>query len=148
MVYLFLIIGLISADQAIKFLAVSFLKPISELEIIKNVLYLTYVENDGAAFGLFSSQKWILLGLTSIVILFAIIYLFRFGKGTTPLIQASLSLIIAGGIGNLIDRFVYSYVVDFIDFRIINFAVFNFADICISCGAALLVLALLKGEKI
>lgn len=118
------------------------------IPILNNVLHITYVLNDGAAFSFMSGQVWLLCGVTS-VIMAVLIYLYISKKVTHKLAISSLALIVSGGIGNLIDRFFngdllfQGKVVDYVDFRLINFAVFNFADCCVVIGTILLVVYLL-----
>lgn len=132
----------IGIDQLTKLLSVKFLQPVSTVPIIEDVIHLTYVENRGAAFGMLADSRWVFMLVSSIAIIGMLFYLY---SGLTPgsLYEVSLSMIISGGIGNMIDRVALGYVVDMIDFRIINFAVFNAADSFVCVGAGLLVLALI-----
>lgn len=130
------------ADQITKLLAVEFLKPIPTKPIIEGVIHLTYHENRGAAFGMLADQRWIFLSVSTVMIVGLLIYLYM-GKCENLLYGVSVSMIIGGGIGNMIDRVFVGYVVDFIDFRLINFAIFNGADSFVCVGAGLLVLALI-----
>lgn len=128
---------LIGIDQLTKMLVVNFIKPQGTVNLIsindKEWLNLTYQENTGAAFSILRDKQIFLIILTSIVIL-GVIILMLTKQIKNKAYLCSFSLIIAGGIGNLIDRICYGYVVDFIDVRIIKFAVFNFADICAVLG--------------
>ena len=117
-----------------------------EIPLIKNVLYLRYTENTGVAFSMFSDNRWILVGITAIMIA-AVLAFFLSGKVTSKSELFSLSLILAGGVGNLIDRISLGYVIDFIDVRLIHFAIFNVADMCITVGAILLCAAVLWEDK-
>lgn len=134
---------LVGIDQLTKWLAVNYVKPEGTINLIsfgdKEWLNLTYQQNTGAAFSILKDKQLFLIILTSIVIL-GVIILMLTKRVKKPVYVWSFSLIIAGGIGNLIDRIVHGYVVDFIDFRIIKFAVFNFADICAVVGTIILVL--------
>ena len=132
----------IALDQLTKLLCVKFLKEIDTLPLIKDVLHLTYVENEGAAFGILANQRWIFISVSTLTIIGLIIFLFG-GFSERKLYTVPIALIISGGIGNMIDRLALGYVVDFIDFRLIKFAVFNGADSFVCIGAALLVLALI-----
>ncbi len=132
----------IFADQLTKWLAVKFLKSIDTFPIIKRVLHLTYVENRGAAFGILADARWVFIAVSSITIFGLIGYIYL-GYTEKPLYTISISMIISGGIGNMIDRLMLGYVVDFIDFRLINFAVFNGADSFVCIGSGLLILALI-----
>ncbi len=136
---------LIAVDQMAKNWASEVLIK-GDIPIIENVLYFKYTENTGVAFSMFSNNRWILVGITSIMLIVVLAF-FLSGKVTDKFELFSLSLIIAGGIGNFIDRVSLGYVVDFIDVRIINFAVFNVADICITIGAALLCIAVFLSER-
>jgi len=134
----------IALDQLTKWLAVVFLKSVSTVPIIKGVLHLTYLENTGAAFGMFNKpeQRWIFLTVSTVAILGMVFYLFS-GLCEGKLAGVALAMLISGGIGNMIDRLLLGYVVDFIDFRLIHFAIFNGADTFVCVGAGLLVLALI-----
>ena len=149
-----LLVGIL-LDQFTKTLAVKFLSTRATLPLWEGVLHLTYVENKGAAFGMLKNHRWVFLIFSTLAICALAIYLFRGVSymsekredGTYPplglLGGIALSLIVSGGIGNMIDRLLLGYVVDFIDVRLINFAVFNGADSFVCVGAALLALHLL-----
>lgn len=116
--------------------------------IIPHILQITYVENTGAAFGFFSARI-ILIGL-DILIIYAILKIILNKKyKLEENIKLGLSLILAGGIGNLIDRIFRGYVIDYIDIsNLFNFAVFNIADICIVIGVLLVfIMILIKTVK-
>ncbi len=101
----------------------------------------TYEQNTGAAFNLFRGNPYALGTLSAVVSLAILVYLLSRRKTLTVLQRYALASILAGAIGNMIDRFRLGYVVDFIHFRIpgFNFAVFNIADSCVVIGAALLI---------
>ena len=130
-------------DQLTKWLSVAFLSKIETCPIIRNVIHLTYVENRGAAFGMFKDQRWIFMLTSTVMILGLSLYLYL-GFAENKLYEVSMAMIISGGIGNMIDRLALGYVIDFIDFRLINFAVFNGADSFVCIGAGILILALVK----
>ena len=130
-------------DQITKWLSVKFLSVTDTVPIIKNVIHLTYVENRGAAFGMFKDQRWIFMTTSTVMIVGLLAYLYL-GLAENKLYEISIAMIISGGIGNMIDRIALQYVIDFIDFRLINFAVFNGADSFVCVGAGLLVLALVR----
>ena len=136
---------LIAVDQIVKNWAAETLTK-GDIAIIENVLYLKYAENTGVAFSMFSDNRWILVGVTSLMLV-AVLAFFLSGKVTGKLEIFSLSLLLSGGIGNLIDRVSLGYVIDYIDVRIINFAIFNIADICICVGAFLLCVAVYFSDK-
>lgn len=129
------------ADQLSKILVLKYLKDVGSLPIIENILHLTYVENRGAAFGILQHKKWFFIVITILIVGFIIIY-FRKNKNYPKPMMIGLSLIVGGAIGNLIDRTLYSFVVDFIDFRV--WPVFNIADSAIVIGQILVVYVILK----
>lgn len=137
-----IILGGIALDQLTKLLAVRYLMPVDTVPLWENVLHLTYVENTGAAFGTMKDARWVFLILSSVAIVGIALYLF-FGYARTTLATVAFSMIVSGGIGNMIDRIALGYVIDFIDFRLIHFAVFNGADSFVCVGAGLLVLSLI-----
>ena len=147
LIWLAVIIVTVFLDQLTKYLTVLHLKPIDTLPIIEDVLHLTYVENTGAAFGMMKDQRWLFMIVSTVAIIALLIYLFK--KKTQPKLEnLAIAFIVGGGIGNMIDRIVLGYVVDMIDFRLINFAVFNVADSFVCVGAGLLMLyILISGVK-
>ena len=92
---------------------------------------------------MFKDQRWVFMITSTVMILALFIYLYL-GFAENKLYEISMAMIISGGIGNMIDRLVLGYVIDFIDFRLINFAVFNGADSFVCVGACLLILALVR----
>lgn len=136
---------LIIIDQIIKIVVDTNMAVSESIPVIRDVLHLTYVQNEGAAFGIFQGQRWILVGVTSVVIL-AGIYLLAAKKLKSRFLIWSVALVIAGGLGNLIDRIFRHFVIDYIEVRLINFAVFNFADCCVVVGTIMIVCYLLFGE--
>ncbi len=146
-IWLAIIAVTVFLDQITKYLTILYLKPIDTQPLWEGVLHLTYVENTGAAFGMMKDSRWIFM-ITSTVAIVGIlgymIYRTYVKKITMPWMEAlALSLIVGGGIGNMIDRTLLGYVVDMIDFRLINFAVFNVADSFVCVGAGLMVLYLI-----
>ncbi len=136
---------LVAVDQIVKNWAAETLVN-GDITVIKDVLYLKYAENTGVAFSMFSDNRWILVGVTSLMLVVVLAF-FLSGKTDGKLELLSLSLLLAGGVGNLIDRISLGYVIDYIDVRIINFAIFNIADICICVGAFLLCVAVYFSDK-
>lgn len=134
-----LCIGLIAVDQLIKWGAVSRLSQIDTYPIIANLFHLTYVENRGAAFGIFQNKIIFLAVLTFIELSVILWFFIKKTDNTKKILRVSLILIMAGAIGNFIDRIFRGFVVDLFDFRLINFYVFNFADVCICLGVAVFI---------
>lgn len=138
---------LVLLDQFTKSLVVKYIKSIHTLPIIENVFHLTYVENRGAAFSIFQGKQTFLIVVTLIFTIFLIYYLIKVPTTRDSLwFKISLSFIIGGAIGNLIDRIRFGYVIDFFDFRIIHFAIFNTADSFVVVGTILLVLVIFFGN--
>ena len=135
----------VAVDQLIKYIVVKNMNLHDTIPILKDVLHITYVLNDGAAFSMLSGQSWLLCGVTSVFMIGLIVAFFTKHVNDMPTL-CSLGLIISGGVGNLIDRvfrgeeLFNGLVVDYIDFRLINFAIFNFADCCVVIGGISLIL--------
>lgn len=138
--FIYLIL-LILVDQITKILAVKFLKDREGISIIPKVLKLQYHENNGAVWGILSGQIIFLIVVT-IIILSGIIYLYLNIPNTKKFNYLKLICVFisAGAVGNLIDRILYNYVVDFIYFELINFPIFNIADSYVSVSAVVLIL--------
>lgn len=141
---------LVGVDQLTKYLVVQNVAPLQDgavrgIKVIDGLLNITYLENKGVALGMLQNQHWIFIPLTLIGILVLIIALFKY-KNHNFWSYATVTLLIAGGIGNLIDRIALGYVVDFIHVSFFPY-VFNFADCCVTVGAITLVLAVLFSEK-
>ena len=136
-----MIAALVGADQLVKYWAVHELKPVGTKDFIHigdfKIFDLTYLENRGAIFGSMAGQRWFLVGFTSIVIAAGIYLLIRLRK-RSKMLNVAIALFIAGGIGNLIDRIRYSYVVDMFELKLFKFAIFNVADICVTVAFVLL----------
>ena len=129
---------LTAADQIIKHFVLLYLKPVGSVSVINGFLEWNYVENTGAAFGSFSGNTTLLSVITAVIILAGIAaILLKKIKNKYLLITATI--IIAGGLGNLIDRIFRGYVIDFIKVLFIDFPVFNFADILVTCGSFMLI---------
>ena len=142
------IIG-IAIDQIVKAWAYNELRPVGSIPLIKDVFHFTYRENTGAAFSFLEGNNVFFIILTSCVIL-VLLWLLLSGRVTNKIAEYCVLFISMGGIGNLIDRFNYKFVVDMFDFTLINFAVFNVADIFVTCGSILFLIIFLftKGEVI
>ena len=136
MLFSVLTLILIIADQYTKHLAVRFIKPVGSVEVIKNILRFSYMENRGAAFGMLRDARWVFITVTVISVA-AIVWWMVFRRPESRLLRVSLLLILSGALGNLIDRVVLGYVTDMIDVAFIDFPVFNFADCCVVVGAVL-----------
>jgi signal peptidase II len=145
----FWLIGIIGVilDQVTKFwVANSFGEMGETLPLWPNIFHFTYVINTGAAFSFFQGGagwlKWLSLGVSIGLMLWA-----WFGEKMPILEQLGYGFILAGAFGNGIDRFLFGYVVDFLDFRLINFPVFNLADTFINIGIICLLIFNFRGSK-
>ena len=138
--------ALVLMDQISKLWAERTLLTGGGMPLIAGVVGFRYAENTGAAFSALSGST-ALLSVVSLAICAAVaVYLLRHPEADW-LTKLSLSLILAGGAGNLIDRIARGYVIDFIELLFMKFAIFNWADICVTAGAALLFIALLRGGE-
>ena len=124
-----LIVALI--DQISKYLVRINFELNQSIPIINNIFHLTYITNSGAGFGILQQQKFLLIFISIIVIGFIFYYSNRI-KEKEKLLQFLVGFVLGGTIGNLIDRVAYSYVIDFLDFRI--WPIFNFADSFVTIG--------------
>ncbi len=138
---------LVGLDQLTKYFVITNVKPVDAVPVIDNILQFRYVENTGAAFSILSEKTWLLSLITGVLIVGALLYLF-ITKPKSKLFVTSIILVVSGGLGNLIDRLMRGYVVDFIEYLFMEYAVYNFADILVTIGAVLLVIAIFldKGE--
>lgn len=160
MIYYLIILGSIGAivgiDQLIKWWAYENLRGNPPIEFIHfgdtQIMHLSYYENTGAAFSIFSGQQIFLIIITALFIGFGI-YLLVTKKIKRPTVLASAVLVIGGGIGNLIDRIFRGgelfngFVIDYFEVKLFNFAVFNFADCCVIIGAILFLILFIFFDK-
>jgi len=138
-----IVIGSVILDQWTKMLAVRDLMPIRSTVLLDGILGLRYVENTGAAFGMLKGQRWFFIILSTAAIIAISIYLIKCRKTVPPFLGISLAMIVGGGIGNQIDRIANGYVVDFLEFLFMDFAIFNVADCFVTVGAFLVIFDLL-----
>ena len=142
MFYAILAVLLVLADQAVKFIIRASIPPGQAIPFIPYVLDLTYSQNTGAAFSILSRHTWLII-LASLAAVLVMCYLAVKGFFKNALGRWAAVLILAGGIGNLIDRVVFGFVTDMFQTVFMDFAIFNVADCCITVGAALLFLYVL-----
>ncbi len=134
--------ALIGLDQLFKWLAIRYLSDVTTFPLIDGVFHLTYVENRGASFGIFQGNRLFLIVFTSVLLLALIVAILK-NWLKHPLLWWAAALFLGGGIGNLIDRIFRHFVVDYLDFCLIHFAVFNFADCCVVIATALVMIYIL-----
>ncbi len=151
MPYIALAIGLVLAgiDQIIKLIIVNNVQLNENIKVLGDIFRITYVRNDGVAFGMFSGMQWLFIVITVLMLGAIIFYMFK-KRPDSKLFYITVALIVGGGIGNLIDRICYNYVVDYLSLSFFK-PVCNFADYCITIGVILLAVYLLffadKKEK-
>lgn len=143
----------LAADQLSKQWVTRVLQPVGDIPLWDGVFHLTYARNIGAAFSMLEGQLWFFV-LFTLAASVAILYVtFRYRNSLPILLRITLGLILGGAVGNLIDRLLYGYVIDFLYFKLINFAIFNIADCCVVIGSILLGIYILffydkeKGNK-
>lgn len=142
MFYFIAIIWLV-LDQASKYYVMNHFALGESLPVIQNLFHLTYIINRGAAFGMLTNQRWFFLAVAFVLIIVYGFYRKRVNNGPLSL-RVGTALLIAGAIGNGIDRYVLHGVVDFFDFRI--WPIFNIADIGICVGVVCVIYYLLTFE--
>ena len=137
--YLALVAAIVAADQVTKYLVVENISLYEKVSVLPGILGLTYAQNTGAAFSAFEGQQWLFALIFALFTVALLVEYFKFPLPFTNLERWLIAAVYAGGIGNMIDRVVLGYVVDFIDVRAINFYVFNVADsfVCVGCGMIL-----------
>ena len=140
------ILVLIGLDQLVKWWIVGNIALGQVRPALPGLFSLTYLRNHGAAFSILQNQQWLFTILTVVVIGAAIVYLVKHVKDSLWLLL-SLVLIIAGGIGNFIDRLCLGYVVDMVQLDFMDFAIFNVADSYLTVGVLLLIIILWKEEN-
>lgn len=144
MLYIILILAIVGIDQVAKIIVQQELFQRS-ISIIPGVFNLTYVENRGAAFGIFQNMQIIFAIIAAAVTIVGLVCIFK--KKWGKLVNISICMIIGGAIGNTIDRLKLGYVVDFLDFRFIWNYVFNIADVFVVLGTIILCIMMIKDER-
>lgn len=131
----------VAADQILKLLAVEYLKPAGIRHVIPGLLDLVYIPNTGAAFSILEGQRWLFVVITALICVLIVFALFRY-NGHEFFSYAASVLIVGGGVGNLIDRVLHGYVVDYIHLSFFP-AIFNFGDCCVTVGTIFLIIHVL-----
>ena len=129
---------LIGIDQITKIWAISDLSNGRTIPVIDGVFEFAFAKNTGVAFSMLEGQRWIFIPITIIISVLLMFIMLRSPLRKYKLFNITCVLILAGAIGNLIDRIIYGYVVDFLHATFIDFPIFNFADCCVVIGAGLL----------
>lgn len=137
-IYIAAIVLLTVVDQLTKYAAINTVKVNGPYEFLFGLFQFRYVENTGAAFSSFANNKTVLILVSGMLLIGVLIVLMK-RQIESKFANAALVLVAAGGLGNMIDRILNGFVVDFIEPLFIDFAVFNFADMCITVGAFMLI---------
>ena len=132
---------LVVIDQLIKHWATVALLPVGNMDLLPGIVELRYCLNDGMAFSMLAGKQTLLIGMTSVMLVVVAVMLFT--RKMPVWERISWTLILGGGVGNLIDRVLNGVVVDYINVLFMHFAIFNIADICVCVGVGLLMLVVL-----
>lgn len=138
MIFFLLIAGIVILDQLVKLLISSSMELHQSIPVIRDIFHITYIHNDGAAFRLLQGQQGFLILVTSVTLAVVLVYIYKIRRSGHWSLLLSLALLCGGGIGNLIDRVRFRYVIDYLDLRI--WPVFNIADICVVAGCGMLLI--------
>ena len=138
---------LASFDQIVKIIVNNSMTLNASITIIKDFFNITYVHNNGAAWSLFSGNRFFLIAIAIVALIFIYYFLLK-NKKLSKIETITYILLIGGIVGNLCDRILFGYVIDYFDFNIFGyeFPIFNIADIAIVVGVILLIVAIIKGE--
>ncbi len=143
MLYIFIIVFTVGIDQLTKYLAQTLLMPVKSVPLVQGIFHLTYARNTGAAFSILKDTQILLIPVTGVIIATIICYMIKIRKNRAIVLKLSLALISGGALGNFIDRIRLGYVTDFFDFTLINYPIFNFADVFVVFGILILVYTVL-----
>ncbi len=135
---------LVAIDQLIKGYASAHLMPIGSADFIPGIVEFNYTENTGAAFSILEEHTEVLSVITTLIIVAGFVYIMT-GKLKNKLLLSAAILLLAGGLGNLIDRIANGFVVDYIKLLFMDFAIFNFAD-CLVCVGAFIIIAYMVAD--
>lgn len=143
-----LIIGTFFLDRISKILVTTNMHILDSFNIIPNFFNITYAQNFGAAFSFLNGGRYLFILIAIIVIIITLIFLKNNIKKISILDKISLSIIVGGTLGNLLDRMIYGYVIDFLDFKIFNYdyPIFNLADTFIVVGAIILIINSVRND--
>ena len=143
--YYLIILAVIIFDRISKVYISGNMELNSSNPVIDGIFHITYIQNTGAAFSMLEGHRLFLIALTALLILGLLVFLVIKGNKEHWSLKLALSLIISGGIGNLIDRVMYGYVVDFMDFRV--WPIFNIADVSVCVGCGFLIIYIIFFDK-
>jgi len=146
--YIFTVVAIIGVSRWLAYWAYYFLKP-AEIPWIADIIHFTYVENTGAAFGMFENNSGMLSAISILLFLIITYWVVSKKKVLTNDLVFALACVAGGGISNVVDRFTFGFVIDYVYFKFIDFAVFNLADTCVVLGTIYVGIKILmaKDEK-
>ena len=145
MIYAIIIAAVIVLDRIVKALIRNGFEPGDTVAVLGDFFHITYVQNKGVAFSMLYGHQTAILILTGVLIAAVLVFLIGFNKKFPVMFNLGLALVCGGGLSNIIDRAVYGYVVDMLDFG--SFPVFNAADVCICVGSGLMLLYAFRSMK-
>ena len=145
--YCLLIAGIVAADQITKFLVVQNIPLYADVQAIPGLFHLTYVQNTGAAFSSMDGMRWVFVAVFVVLTVLLLVEYFKLKLPFRPFERWCIVAIYGGGLGNVIDRIFLGYVVDMIEVDFMRFAVFNVADIFITCGCIALIISLFFNKE-
>lgn len=134
-IYISIIAGIIALDQVTKVLVRAHIAFGEVIPIIGDWFRFTYVKNEGAAFSMFSGNQWVTVVLTSVLLVACFIFVYKESKKNSKALAICLTCVLGGGISNMFDRLYFGFVTDMISVG--RFAVFNVADMFVTCGCIL-----------
>lgn len=140
-IYFIITLLIITFDYIIKLKVKSNMNVGESIKVIGDFFKITYIQNKGAAFGMLQDKQIVFLVIGFITIAFLINLFLKTNDNIT---KTSISMVIGGAIGNIIDRLLYGYVVDMFDFSGVWSYIFNFADVCVVLGVGILALAIIR----
>ena len=145
--YYLIVVLIASLDQMVKWILMSQVDLFEKITVIPGIFDITHIRNDGAAYNMFSSMPILLIVMPSMVMLAGLVYIALANQENHLLLMSAISMVIGGGLGNLIDRIKTGYVVDYLDIHIIP--IFNLADIfiCVGCGLLFIYLIFIDGKQ-
>lgn len=134
MIYFIIAALVVMLDQIAKYFITIQIAPGVNVPLIPGIIHLTYVENTGAAFSFMSDMRWVLVVVSAVVIMMIVIGMIKYRDKIDPIGKVALSAILGGAVSHLFDRAVLGYVVDYLEFDFIRFAVMDVADWFITVG--------------
>lgn len=144
--YFVIIVAIVILDQTVKHLIVGSIKLNDNISVVDGILSLAHIRNYGAAWSMLLGQIWFFVIISTVSLGVMAFFFWKFRN--RPLYLTGLSLMIGGTIGNFIDRLRLGYVVDMFQLDFINFPIFNVADCALTIGVAVILIAMLKDDKL